>query len=379
MRVLLLSWNFPPTLGGIEVVVDNLFRGLQRLGHDVEVVTSQGPDMPAHVFRAKHKGLKAYVWYAFTQGFSICRLRRPELIVCGSVVAAPAAYLLSRMFHLPYAVLVHGSDVLHRGWIYQKVIRYLLRRADLLTTNSEQTRALIEKVGVSTAKAIVVHPGVDVDAFTGVPNGYAEALVRELEGRRVLLTVGRLIQRKGHLEFVEHVMPHLVEAFPDILFLIVGEDATSSLVHTELFHDRIKAKVVELGLQEHVRLVGKLPEHKDLIRLFYRADVFVLPCLDIPGDIEGFGIVFMEAALGGTPSVATRVGGIPEAVVDGKTGLLVAPGDFPALVHAVTSLFEDSELRQSMGKAAEQRARVEFAWDVIATQYADAFVSCVKL
>ncbi len=75
MKVLLLSWNFPPTLGGIEYVVDNLFRGLQRQGHAVEVVTTIGPEVPATpgVFRAGRPGLKAYVWYALTRGFSRCR------------------------------------------------------------------------------------------------------------------------------------------------------------------------------------------------------------------------------------------------------------------------------------------------------------------
>ena len=378
MKVLLLSWNFPPTLGGIEYVVDNLFRGLQRRGHTVEVVTRSGPATPATpgVFRAGRGGLKGFVWYALTQGFSRCRHERPDILVCGSVVAAPAAWFLSRVFRVPYAVLVHGSDVLHGGWFYQTVVRFLLQRADLLTTNSAQTRALVGEAGIRTDKAVVVHPGVDVEAFTGVPQGHAEGLIQELAGRRVLLTVGRLIKRKGHLEFVEHVMPELVEKFPDLVFLVVGEDATSSLVHAERFRDRIAAKVQELGLQNHVKLVGKLAESKDLVRLFYRADVFVLPCLDIPGDIEGFGIVFMEAALGGTPSVATRVGGIPEAVADGETGLLVTPGDFPALVAAITELFEDDALRRTMSDAAEMRARKEFAWDVIVSQYADAFAAC---
>lgn len=379
MKVLLLSWNFPPTLGGIEYVVDNLFRGLRRKGHGVEVVTTAGLEVPAipGVFRAGKKGLKAFVWYALTRGFSRCRHERPDLLLCGSVVAAPAAYLLSRWFRIPYGVLVHGSDVLHGGWIYQRAIRFLLQRADLLTTNSAQTQALVGEAGIRTDRSVVVHPGVDVDAFLGVPEGCATELIQEMEGRRVLMTVGRLIKRKGHLEFVTQVMPALVDKFPNILLLVVGEDATSSLVHAGGFRKQIEAQIEALGLQDHVRMLGQLTDSRDLVRLFYRADVFVLPCLDIPGDIEGFGIVFLEAALGGTPSVATRVGGIPEAIIDGETGLLVTPGDFPALTDAVAKLFEEDDLRKRMSEAAENRARNEFAWEVIVDQYVDAFTSCV--
>ncbi len=376
MRILVLSWNFPPTLGGIEYVVGNLFRGLLDLGHDVDVVTTAGKgEAEARVHRASAGGLAKYVWFALCEGARQCRRARPDIIVCGSVVPAPAAYFLSLRFRCPYLVLAHGSDVLHPGFIYQRVIRFLFRRAGRLTANSSPTRDLLVEAGVPADRVDVVFPGVRTNDFVTEPAQGAEALLEKLEGRRVLLSVGRLIKRKGLLEFVREVLPGLVKDFPDVALVIVGGDATRSLVHSERMRDQIENAANELGLADHVFLTGELPDD-DVVRLYFRSDVFILPCLDIPGDVEGFGIVFLEAALAGTPSVATRVGGIPDAVADGESGLLVTPSDFPALQGAVSRLLGDEALRARLAAAGAERARNSFSWPEITRQYEAAFRRC---
>ncbi len=380
MRILLLSWNFPPTIGGIEYVVGHLYEGLLRRKHAVEVITSHAPEAeanPSEVQRASRPGLAAYLLFALRRGITACRRARPDVIVCGSVVPAPVAWLLSRFFRAPFVVLLHGSDLLQPGRLYQRTIRFLLARASRLTANSAQTRDLLETHGFRTGPVDVVHPGVDVQAFARRPEHGATEILNDIGDRPVLLTVGRLVQRKGHLPFIEEAMPRLVEHFPDLLFLIVGDDATRSLVHAERMRDRIAAAIERLGLREHVRLLGTLPNEEDVVALFFRADLFILPCLDTPGDMEGFGIVFLEAALGQTPTVATRVGGIPEAVVDGETGLLTAPGDTDALVEAITRLLRDRDLREKMGAAGERRARTEFSWDNICALYEESFRRCL--
>ncbi|MGE5609965.1 MAG: glycosyltransferase family 4 protein, partial [Bacillota bacterium] len=194
---------------------------------------------------------------------------------------------------------------------------------------------------------------------------------------RILLSVGRLIRRKGLLEFVEHVMPALVKDHPDVLLLIVGDDAKVSLVHPERLRERIQAKVAELHLENHVRLLGTVPD-AELNALFHQAHLFVLPALDIPGDIEGFGIVLLEAALAGVPAVATRVGGIPEAVQDNITGLLTPPADYPALHQAISRLLSDNALYQSLSSAAAHRARTDFSWDAILPQYEQSLRKCLS-
>jgi phosphatidylinositol alpha-1,6-mannosyltransferase len=182
------------------------------------------------------------------------------------------------------------------------------------------------------------------------------------------MTVGRLIRRKGVLDFVQHVMPEVVRAIPEVCYVIVGDDARFSLVHKERMRDRIQQTIENNGLHENVILAGAVPDD-DLHRLYFCTDVFVLPCLDIPGDVEGFGIVFSEAALAGAASLATRVGGIPEAVLHEKTGVLVEPGDFQALSREAVLLLRDTDRRRKLAAAGAKRARREFSWPVIADGY----------
>lgn len=378
MQILVMSWNYPPTVGGIEAVVGNLVTGLRGRGHAMWVVTGAHPEATEEegVFRATGGGLPGYVAYAFWRGWGICRRHRPDLIVCGSVVPAPAAWLLSLWFRCPFVVLAHGSDILHPNWVYQRAVRFLFRRAARVCANSTPTGDLLRGIGMPEERIDVVFPGVRVQDFERAPATGADELVSRLGNRPMILSVGRLIRRKGLLEFVRESMPELVRRFPDLMLVVVGGDAVRSLVHAERMGAQIEAQAAEVGLQDHVVLTGPLPD-ADVIRLYFRSDVFVLPCLDIPGDVEGFGIVFLEAALAGSPAVATRVGGIPDAVVDGETGLLLAPGDFEALADAVGRLIEDPALRSRLAAAGASRARENFSWETIAAAYETAFRRCL--
>jgi phosphatidylinositol alpha-1,6-mannosyltransferase len=374
MKILLLTWNFPPAVGGIEYMIENLWLGLRRRGHSCRVVTAfaEKASVVDDVHRASRPGLKSFVVYACTKGYSLCRTDVPDVILCGSLAAAPAGWILARLFRRPFALPVYGSDIVHEGRLYQVSTRWLLRRADRVFPISTHTRDLLLKTGVAPSRVEIIHPGVRVELFEHEPKQGAEAVLASCAGRRVLLTVGRLVRRKGVLGFVENVMPELVRRCPDVLLLVVGADATASLIHkAEGMRARIEAAIQRLGLQTHVRLLGQVPD-SDLHRLYFRADVFVLPCLDLPGDVEGFGIVFSEAALARTPLVATRVGGIPDAVEDGVTGFLVPAGDYAEMQRKVLQLLEDEVLRKRMADAGAARAGRLFAWDVIVDQYATA-------
>lgn len=387
MKILLLSWNYPPAIGGIEAVVKYLFAGLKKKSPDVELVTSYaspeaiarlnaGDESEPGVHRCPKPGLKSYVIYAWTQGRRCCRAFGPEVILCGSIPTAPAAYLLSRSFKVPFGVLMHGSDIMKTGWVYQRVVRFLIKRADFLTSNSENTKRLLVEAGVPADRITVVYPGVESSEFAEVPTVGAEELLPELKGRKVMVSVGRLIRRKGILEFVRDGMPKVRDELPEILYLIVGDDATQSLSHHERLRDKILSAVHANELEGHVKLLGKISD-ADLKRLMFECDLFLLPGLDLPGDVEGFGIVFCEAALGGMPSVATRAGGMVEAVVDGATGLLATPGDSEDVAEKILTLMQDDALRAQYGEAAKRRAKEEFDWSVIVDQYWDVMAKSI--
>jgi glycosyltransferase involved in cell wall biosynthesis len=134
----------------------------------------------------------------------------------------------------------------------------------------------------------------------------------------------------------------------------------------------IELAISETGLANHVRLMGSLSD-TDVAALYQACDVVILPALDDEKDVEGFGIVLIEAAAAGKAAVATRVGGIPDAIEDGKTGLLTEPGDYQRLSDAVVSLLKDGRTKQLMGEAAMRRAQEKFCWPKITAQYETAF------
>lgn len=380
MNVLLLSWNFPPAVGGMEVMIASLFHGLRQRGHEVRVVTrwAQSKEPGDSVYRASRPGVPAYLLFSFFRGWALCRKSRPDFILCGSVLTAPAAWLLSIFFRVPWGVPLYGSDLMAGGGLYRGLLRFLLRRAHGLYPISRFTQALAEQIGVDTRRATIIHPGVDPRPFEREPEDGAEELLAQCRGRRILITVGRLVRRKGVLEFVRDVMPGLVARYPDVLYLVIGDDGSQSLIHSkEGMRKQIEAVIREKGLEAHVLLLGRLAD-RELVRLYFHSHVFVLPGLDLPGDVEGFGIVFSEAALAGVPSVAAQTGGVADAIVDGETGILVPPGDPAALANAVSTLLDDEEHRHQLGQAAAERARTKLAWDVIVGQYEQVLKTAIS-
>ncbi|MBP7275038.1 MAG: glycosyltransferase family 4 protein [Kiritimatiellae bacterium] len=376
MRLLFLTWNFPPNVGGIEYLVSNLWSGLRARGHALDVVTSHAT-MSGHadscVHRCPIRGLAGFVAYSLLRGFRQCAQRRPDVILCGSVVSAPAGWLLSRLFRRPWAMISYGSDVVHGGGLYQRVVRFLFRRADLLLPISTHTATLLEAAGADAGRMVIIPPGVNTDAFRAPPSPRDPEVARMVEGRRVLLSVGRLIPRKGVRPFVEHAMPELARRFPDILLVLIGEDAGASLIHRggESVRGQIEQAVAARNLGRNVMLPGKVPDDR-LLQWYYAAQLFILPVIETPGDTEGFGIVFSEAALAGMPIVASRCGGIIDAVEDGVSGILVPPGDYPAMIEAIAGLLSDEPRRIRMGEAAGARARRLFSWDTVVPQYEQA-------
>jgi glycosyltransferase involved in cell wall biosynthesis len=159
--------------------------------------------------------------------------------------------------------------------------------------------------------------------------------------------------------------------------VVVGEDATESLAHKERLLAQIKHQVEQAGLVNHVHFPGKVSD-EELAQWYELADVFVLPGIPVAGDVEGFGIVLLEANLHDTPVVATRIGGVPDAVVDGVTGRLVEPENWSAIRDAIAELLQDEELRQKMGEAGCQRAQQDFNWTVIGRKYVNWLTSVVE-
>jgi phosphatidylinositol alpha-1,6-mannosyltransferase len=191
----------------------------------------------------------------------------------------------------------------------------------------------------------VLHPTVDTDFFKPLRDREAVRRQFALDGRQVLLTVAHLVRRKGHEQVIQ-ALPALKAIHPNVIYLVVGRGPCES-------HLRDLAE--DLGVSEAVRFCGYVPA-RELPRYYGAADIYIMAST-CDGDVEGFGISFIEAAACGTPSVGSRAGGIPDAIADGETGFLVEPGDVQGLSTSILRMLRNTDSREQMGLAA--RIRVE--------------------
>jgi phosphatidylinositol alpha-1,6-mannosyltransferase len=165
----------------------------------------------------------------------------------------------------------------------------------------------------------------------------------------MLLSVGRIIKRKGLLEFIERCMPDLVRRFPDLILVVIGDEPRQALKTEPPLVRRIESAIEQMHLSGHVLLLGSADE--DTVQAAYQAaDAFVFPLIDRPDDVEGFGIVAIEAASHGTPTIAFKCGGVEDAVVDRQTGFLVEASNYDEMTSTIANaLINESKTTMSAG------------------------------
>jgi phosphatidylinositol alpha-1,6-mannosyltransferase len=267
-----------------------------------------------------------------------------ELTYCGWLVI-PCKYLLG----LKTIIYVHGEEITTLGSGYAERLKFKwLRAADAVVAVSNFTaRSLISRAGLPLSKLHVIRNGVDVDVFRLMPKRPDLIQRYRLEGMRVLLSVGRLVERKG-IDQTLRALPAILTRHSNLCYLVVGDGPY------RLVLERIAE---EAGISEHVVFIGEVSS-EDLVAHYALCDIFVQPNRDLAdGDTEGFGLVFLEANACGKPVVAGNAGGAPDAVTDGENGLLVDGKDVNAIEHAIGSLLTDPHLYRRLSQGGLARAR----------------------
>jgi phosphatidylinositol alpha-1,6-mannosyltransferase len=327
--------------------------------------------------RPRRDGLAWFFLAAMVSCFQLLRRESFDVIIAGSTLVMPIVYVLGCLFKLPVAVNVYGLDLIYSHPLYQLMLTVLLKRFDRVFAISHASETEALKRGASPDDVVIVHPGLDFSEFERRSDQARLKQRYGLTGRRVLLSVGRLAKRKGIPEFVTHALPDIVAVYPDIVFLVVGDNPTQSLTHKEDVKTQIEAAMENQDLEKHVRLLGRV-DRDMLIDLYHACDVFVLPAIDVSGDMEGFGIVLIEAGAAGKPVVSTKLGGITDAVVDGKSGILVEAGQWEEISDAVLTFLEDESLRQEMGRFGRERVKTELDWSIVAGRYLEHLEALIK-
>jgi len=378
MGILIITWNFPPRQGGMENLIAGLADGLRK-NHCLFVVTSFASvaDGNEAVFRPRCSGLLPFFFYSLYRG-SVLLARHPEIrvILGGSTLVLPVVVLLAKIFRRRSVVNVHGLDLVYPSLLYHVFWLRWLRHCDRVVANSSHTASLAERINLRKDAVQIIPPGIYWDSFA-LPVGREEKKAMGLDGRKVLLFVGRLARRKGVGEFLQRSFARIVREVPEAYFLIVGENPSHSLAHHEDIASEIRRVVRGMTLESHVRMLGRLTD-LELAKVYQISDLMVLPALATKGDVEGFGIVILEAAAAGRPTVATRVGGIPDAIEDGRSGILVDPEESDRMSEAVVRLLRDDQARLALGQYAQNRVREQFGWDSIIRRYEELFKSMTE-
>jgi phosphatidylinositol alpha-1,6-mannosyltransferase len=237
-----------------------------------------------------------------------------------------------------------------------------LRHADRVIANSKATALLARQIGVPEDRIGIVHPGVEISEVGPDPAAIRKFRTDlDLGDRPLMLSVGRLSARKGLREFVVNALPAIVKTRPDVMLLIIGGSPADALHAEAQTPESIRDAAREAGVEANLRVLGVIDDAR-LGAAYRAAALHVFPVRQIPADPEGFGMVAIEAASHGLPTVAFATGGVVDAVADGRSGRLVPPGRYDLFAQAVLELLaSDRQWAHACREFARQFAWPEFA------------------
>ena len=361
-----------PWSGGSRIYYDNLYRRLAgEQGLNVHVETTHCPGDDAYDARSNTLGLTIHRSGARLEDWKLKRapallsrtLRiaaaavsaRPEAIHCGDLFPQDlAGMLLRRATGLPLLVFCHGDEVsqTESRRLQPRLRNAIYRSADALVAANTYAYDRLAAICGTTRRITLITPGVDTDIFH--PGARPDWIARkfDLGADPVLVTIGRLVKKKGH-ETVLRGLPTVLKVVTNLKYLVVGGGPEEA---------RLNQLEESLSIAHAVRFTGDVPHHQ--LGDYYRAgDLFAMVNQqDSTGDIESFGMVFIEAGASGKAVVGGRSGGTAESIVEGTTGLLCQPGDSAQLSQALLLLLANPGLRERLAAAGLARARSEFNW-----------------
>jgi phosphatidylinositol alpha-1,6-mannosyltransferase len=366
LQVLLISPDYPPSLGGIQRLLYN--------------ITSAMPQAETRVITLDHPGAAAF---DSAQRQTIDRVRigakrtslrnalfnaavainppkwRPDVILNGHVVTGPAATMLARRYGASNVLYTYGKEVAGRPGM----TAWTLRRSDAGIAVSEFTKSLI--IDAFRGKPLpvpvsVIHPGVEVPPCAGTPSN----------GRPTIVTTARLRDwYKGHDKILE-ALPTVLRTVPDAQWIVIGDGEIRSI---------LEERARNMGLGHCARFLGGVSdEERD--SWLASANVFAMPTRYPKNEIggEGFPVVYLEAAAWALPAIAGNVGGPREAVINDQTGLLVDPESGSEIAQALIRLLSDSDYAKRLGLQARARVESGFRWKHVGAQLEDLLRGTVK-
>lgn len=361
MNILFISRRFPPSVGG-----------MQRYAYDLHQAISEQTNVKLIKWGGSNAYLPVVLPYFFIRASWLLATRKIDIIHMQDGLPSPMAVVLKWIFRKPLCVVVHGLDVTYENNLYQAVIPRALKRADHIFCVSSATRDEVTARGIDLEKTSVVPLGITDDLFINDKSQAKKYVLEKLgvtdQKTQIILSTGRLVKRKGMEWFIENVMPQIHKAHPNALLLVSGEGP---------YRPEIEAAIKKHGLEQSVYLLGRVSDEY-LKQLYNSADVFVMPNIRVPGDMEGFGRVLLEAALCEVPVVAAGIEGITDAIIDQKNGVLVESANANAFTAQVKSFLSDPAKSQGFGKKARTYTLDNYNWPAIANKFIATYSKLLK-
>ena len=360
MRILYVSHTHPPedaileNVGGMQRVSMQMIRELEKK-ESVEIVKET-------INVSGNIGLETFA-FLVKQLFELPRKAEEtgaDVILFSSMVTASLAYLVDGKVSIPMVTINHGRDVTLPVSIYQWFVPKIFAHLDGVISVSRATREECIKRGMKPEQGVALPNGFDLDKLENFPG--KEASKTNLNGKFqipfednfALLTVGRQVKRKGHEWFIRNVLPRIESK---VIYMVIGDGPE---------FENVKGAVAETGQDEKVFLLGRQPD--DVLKEAYVAsDLFVMPNIPVEGDMEGFGIVLLEANMARTPAVAADLEGIKDVITNGENGYRI-----PALEPELFARKVDEVLQGDLNAFSENTrnfVKKKFSWQTVTQHY----------
>lgn len=383
MRLLFVSHSLPPkgrpleNVGGMQRVATKLHASLQdRDAHDASLAYD------ACLLRSSwdwvHWKTPLFLLWSAWRIAQAARRDAVDVVLFSSMVTASLAVPLQgllRRHGVRTAAIVHGLDVTTPFPPYQWFVPTVFAALDAVLPVSRATAQACVDRGLAPDKARVVPNGIDPERFAPPTDraSMRKELVQSLgdpihplpDDALLLCSVGRHVKRKGFDWFVDRVMPRLPER---VHYWIAGDGPET---------DTIRAAIARNDLGDRARLLGRISD-ADLERLYRGADLFVMPNVPVPGDMEGFGVVMLEAGLCGTPAIAARLEGIRDVITEGVNGHLVEPEAPEAFADAIVRYLDAPDPLAAFSTSAREHTVDTFGWPAVTEHYLSVLRTVVE-
>ena len=376
MKILMLTWEYPPRIvGGIARVVNDLSKRLIKDGHEVTVVTYREGNAP---YFEDDKGVKVYridnyiinpnnfIDWIMQMNFNmvakaseiIANEGKFDVIHAHDWLVAYAAKTLKNSYDIPIVSTIHATESGRNSGIHNETQRYINDTEWMLTYESTEVivnsnymkRELQSLFGLPFEKINVVPNGININMFSGVERDYDFRRQYALDNEKIILFMGRLVYEKG-VQHLISAMPKILSGYHDAKLVIAGKGGMT---------DELKAQVNSMGISNKVYFTGYM-DSKQVCKMYKCADVSVFP-----STYEPFGIVALEAMLSGTPVVVSDIGGLNEIVTHGENGMKSYAGNPNSIADSILALLYNPQLSQEVVKKAKNMVKNEYNWAKIA-------------